>query len=111
MSRLETMVMMAGMELPSRAIREQSTSALDFIIHVRRFEDGTRRVDRVSELVGLEQDVPQLQDIFVFERRQQVGRSVEGEFRSTGIVPRVIEELRNRGVTVPVQDLFGKATV
>lgn len=109
MSRLETMVMMAGFELPSRAIREQSTSALDFIIHVRRFEDGTRRVERVSELVGLEQDVPQMQDIFVFERRQQTGRNVEGEFRSTGIVPRAIDDLRSRGVAIPVQDLFGKA--
>ncbi|HAA49574.1 MAG TPA: pilus assembly protein CpaF, partial [Planctomycetaceae bacterium] len=77
----ETMVMMAGMELPSRAIREQSTSAIDFVIHVRRYEDGTRRVERVSELVGMEQDVPQLQDIFVFARREQTGRSVVGEFR------------------------------
>ena len=110
MSRLETMVMMAGMELPSRAIREQSTSAIEFIIHVRRFEDGTRRVERVSELVGMEQDVPQLQDIFIFERRQQTGRGVDGEFRSTGIVPRAIDELRARGVAIPGQDLFGKAT-
>ena len=110
MSRVETMVMMAGMELPSRAIREQSTSAIEFIIHVRRFEDGTRRVERVSELVGMEQDVPQLQDIFIFERRQQKGRGVDGEFRSTGIVPRAIDELRSRGVAIPVQDLFGKAT-
>ena len=110
MSRLETMVMMAGMELPSRAIREQSTSAIEFIIHVRRFEDGTRRVERVSELVGMEQDVPQLQDIFIFERRQQPGRGVDGEFRRTGIVPRAIDELRSRGVAIPVQDLFGKAT-
>jgi len=110
MSRLETMVMMAGMELPSKAIREQSTSALDFIIHVRRFEDGTRRVERVSELVGMEQEVPQLQDIFVFERRQQTGRGVEGEFKSTGVVPRALEELRSRGVAIPVQELFGKAS-
>ena len=109
MSRLETMVMMAGMDLPSRAIREQTSSAIDFIIHVRRFEDGIRRVERVSELVGMEQDVPQLQDIFVFERRQQSGRNIEGEFRSTGIVPRAIEELRSRGIAIPVQELFGKA--
>ena len=108
MARLETMVMMSGVELPSRAIREQSTSALDFIIHVRRFEDGTRRVERVSELVGLEQEAPQIQDVFVFQRGQQAGRS-DGEFRSTGIVPRVIEELRARGINVPVQEMFGKA--
>ena len=108
MSRLETMVMMAGMELPSRAIREQSTSALDFIIHVRRFDDGTRRVERVSEVVGLEQEVPQLQDIFVFTRGQQTGRKVEGEFRATGIVPRAIDDIRARGVKIPVQEMFGK---
>ncbi len=108
MSRLETMVMMAGMDLPSRAIREQSTSALDFIIHVRRYEDGTRRVERVSELVGLEQEVPQLQDVFVFKRRKQTGRNVEGEFHATGIVPRAIEELRNRGINIPIQEMFGK---
>ena len=108
MSRLETVVMMSGMDLPSRAIREQCTSAIDFVIHVKRFEDGTRRVDRVTELVGLEQDVPQLQDVFVFHRRQQTGRLVEGEFRSTGIVPRAIDELRKRGVGVPVQEMFGK---
>ncbi|MFK7819602.1 MAG: CpaF family protein [Planctomycetaceae bacterium] len=108
MSRLETMVMMSGMELPSRAIREQSTSALDFIIHVRRYEDGTRRVERISELVGLEQEVPQLQDVFVFRRRQQTGKAVEGEFQATGIVPRVVEELKARGLNVPVQEMFGK---
>ena len=107
MSRLETMVMMAGMELPSRAIREQSTSAIDFILHVRRFEDGTRRVERVAELVGLEQDVPQLQDIFVFEHRFDAGRVVDGHFKPTGIVPRAIEELRSRGMSVPVQEMFG----
>ncbi|MBM82790.1 MAG: pilus assembly protein CpaF [Planctomycetaceae bacterium] len=108
-SRLETMVMMAGMELPSKAIREQCTSALDFILHVRRFEDGTRRVERVSELVGMEQEVPQLQDIFVFERRQQAGKST-GQFKATGIIPRAIEELRGRGIDVPIQELFGNAT-
>ena len=108
MSRLETMVMMSGMELPSRAIREQSTSALDFIIHVRRYEDGTRRVERISEIVGLEQEVPQLQDIYVFRRRRQTGQAVEGEFHATGIVPRAIEELKARGINVPVQEMFGK---
>jgi pilus assembly protein CpaF len=110
MSRLETMVMMAGMDLPSRAIREQSTSAIDFIIHVRRYEDGTRRVERVSELVGLEQEVPQLQDVFVFKRRQQTGRNVEGEFHATGIVPRAVEELRKRGVSIPIQEMFRKTS-
>jgi len=107
-SRLETMVMMAGMDLPSRAIREQAVSALDFIIYVRRFEDGVRRVERVSEIIGMEQGTPQLQDIFVYERQDRSGRVVQGQFKATGIVPRVVEELSGRGVKLPVQELFGK---
>ena len=58
--------------------------------------------------MGLEQEVPQLQDVFVFKRRKQTGRNVEGEFHATGIVPRAIEELRNRGINIPIQEMFGK---
>lgn len=58
--------------------------------------------------MGLEREVPQLQDIFVFRRRKQVGKTVEGEFHSAGIVPRAIEELRARGISVPIQEMFGK---
>ena len=73
-ARLETMVLMAGLDLPSRAIREQIVSALHLIVHVRRFEDGVRRVER-SRDVGMEGTTPQLQDIFRFERRGQKGKS------------------------------------
>ena len=69
-ARLETMVLMAGLDLPSRAIREQIVSALHLIVHVRRFEDGVRRVESVAEIVGMEGTTPQLQDIFRFERRR-----------------------------------------
>ena len=68
-ARLETMVLMAGLELPSRAIREQIVSALHLIVHVRRYEDGMRRVESVAEIVGMEGLTPQLQEIFRFERR------------------------------------------
>ena len=87
-ARLETMVLMAGLELPSRAIREQIVSALHLIVHVRRFEDGVRRVETVAEIVGIEGTTPQLQDIFRFERRGMKGRQIVGEFVPTGIVPR-----------------------
>jgi pilus assembly protein CpaF len=105
LARLETMVLMAGLELPSRAIREQMVSALHLIVHVRRFEDGVRRVESIAEITGIEGLTPQLQDIFRFERRGRRGRSLAGEFVPTGIVPRLVEELREREIDVPV-DLF-----
>ena len=101
LARLETMVLMAGLELPSRAIREQIVSALHLIVHVRRFEDGVRRVESIAEIVGMEGTTPQLQDIFRFERRGLRGRQIAGEFVATGIVPRVVEELRERGIEIP----------
>ena len=76
LARLETMVLMAGLELPSRAIREQMVSALHLIVHVRRYEDGVRRVESIAEIVGMEGTTPQLQDIFRFEPR--AGRAPSG---------------------------------
>ncbi len=106
-SRLETMVMMAGTELPSRAIREQAVSALDYIIQVRRYEDGVRRVERVAEVVGMEQTTPQLQDIYTFRQTGRDSRGIIGEHQATGVVPRIAEELSERGVDLPKQELFG----
>ena len=101
LSRVETMVLMAGVELPSRAVREQIVSALDLIVHVERFEDGVRRVSRIAEVTGLEGETPLLQDVFRFERRGVTRGSVAGEFVATGIVPRGVESLRQRGADVP----------
>jgi pilus assembly protein CpaF len=101
LSRLETMVLMAGTELPSRAIREQISSAIHIIVHVRRYEDGVRRVESVTELTGLEGLTPQTQEIFRFERRAKQGRAIVGEYLATGVVPRIIEVMRDRGVNVP----------
>jgi pilus assembly protein CpaF len=70
---------------------------------VRRYEDGVRRVESIAEITGLEGPTPQLQDIFRFERRGRRGRSVMGEFAATGIVPRIVEELRDRDVFVPME--------
>ena len=100
-ARLETMVLMAGLELPSRAIREQMVAALHLIVHVRRFEDGVRRLETVAEIVGMEGNTPQLQEIFRFERRGMKGRQIVGEFVPTGVVPRLVDELVERGIEIP----------
>jgi pilus assembly protein CpaF len=108
LARLETMVLMAGTDLPSRAIREQIVSAIYLIVHVKRFEDGVRRVADISEIIGLEGLTPLTQEIYRFERRGRKGRSVLGEHVATGIVPRLVEDLRERDVQVPMS-LFQKS--
>lgn len=108
LARLETMVLMSGLELPSRAIREQIVSALELVVHVRRFEDGVRRVESIAEIRGLEGSTPQLQDIFRFEVRGRKGRQIVGEFVPTGIVPHAVEQLRARDIHVPM-DIFQPA--
>jgi pilus assembly protein CpaF len=107
LSRLETMVLMAGLDLPSRAIREQITSAIQLLVHVRRFEDGVRRIETIAEMTGMEGNTPLLQDIFVFRRRGREGRRLIGEFSAAGIVPHFIEEFRHRGIEIPL-DWFKK---
>jgi pilus assembly protein CpaF len=107
LARLETMVLMAGVDLPSRSIREQVVSALYLIVQIRRYEDGVRRVASISEIIGLEGLTPVTQDIFRFDRKGRKGRSVIGEFAATGVVPRLAEELRERDVPVPMH-LFQK---
>src|SRR5262249_21916820 len=74
LARLETMVLMAGIDLPSRAIGEQIVSALNLIVHVKRYEDGVRRVSSIAEIVGLEGITPLTQELFKFERRGRKGR-------------------------------------
>lgn len=102
LSRIETMVMMAGMELPSRAIREQIASAINLIIQVSRFSDGTRKIVNISELTGMEGDTITLQDIFIFkqegfnERGQVVGNHV-----ATGIVPTLLKKIKAKGENIP----------
>jgi len=103
LSRLETMVLMAGTELPSRAIREQITSAVQLMVHVSRGEDGVRRVQSISEVTGLEGETPLLQEIFRWQRTGRSERHVEGRYVSTGIVPRLVDSLRERGAELPPQ--------
>ena len=101
-SRLETMVLMAGIDLPSRAIREQIASAIQLIVQVRRFEDGVRRLDAITEVTGLEGLTMRTQDIFKFERRARKGKAVLGEHVATGVVPRMFDDMRERGLDLPV---------
>jgi pilus assembly protein CpaF len=103
LNRLETMVLMAGIELPSRAIREQIVSALHLIVHTRRFDDGVRRVESIAEITGMESGTPLLQDIFRFQQTGRSGRKVVGGFQPTGVVPHVVHELRDRGLEVPLE--------
>jgi pilus assembly protein CpaF len=108
LARLETMVLMAGLDLPSRAIREQIVSAIQLLVHVKRYEDGVRRVASIVELVGLEGSTPQTQELFRFERRGRKGRSILGEHAATGIVPRLVDELREQEIAIPM-GLFQKS--
>jgi pilus assembly protein CpaF len=100
LSRLETMVLLAGTELPSRAVREQIVSAIHLLVHVQRFDDGVRRVESVAEVTGMEGNAPLMQDLFVFRRQGRQGRRIAGIFTATGVVPRLAEELREQGVAV-----------
>ena len=99
LSRLETMVLMSGMELPIRAIREQVASAVDIIVQQARFADGTRRITHISELVGMEGEVISMHDLFMFDQQgfTSDGR-VQGRFRATGFVPKFYESLRAMGL-------------
>ena len=100
-SRLETMVMMSGMELPSKAIREQIASAVDIIIHESRLSDGSRKVVAITEVTGLEGSQIVMQDIFAFTQTGVgEGGKVLGEFKPTGAVPTWLDELSGRGITV-----------
>jgi pilus assembly protein CpaF len=102
LSRLETMTLMAGMDLGVRAIREQISSAINVIIHQARLKDGTRRVTHVTEVVGMEGDVVTLQDVFLFDFRagvDELGKFL-GELRPTGLRPHFLEKLKDRGIVV-----------
>ncbi len=101
LSRLETMVLMAGMELPIRAIRDQVVAAIDIIVHLARFLDGSRRVIKVTEVTGMEGEIITLSDIFKFK---QIGvdekGKVLGEFQATGVTPTFTETLEARGISL-----------
>ncbi len=112
LSRIETMTLMAGFDLPVRAIREQMASALDLIVHLTRLRDGTRRVTHVTEVQGMEGDVIILQDVFLFDWTAGVDQSgrFRGTLKPTGIRPKFSEKLRDLGVELPASIFLGQET-
>ena len=107
LARLETMVLMAGMDLPSRAVREQIASAMNLIVHQHRFSDGSRKVTHISEMQGMEGDVIVLQDLFLYRQSgvDQSTGSVIGEHTATGLRPRLLPLLESRGIHL-APDMF-----
>src|SRR6201987_1521544 len=101
-ARMETMAMMANLNLPEKAVRKQIASAVTLVLQVSRFADGTRRITYISEITGMEVDVVSMQDVFVFEKQ---GVSPEGKtlgaFTATGIRPKFAEKLKASGIELP----------
>ncbi|MEX2144299.1 MAG: CpaF family protein [Anaerolineales bacterium] len=100
-SRIETMTLMAGYDLPLRAIREQIASAIDLIVHIDRMRDGTRKVTNIAEVVGMEGEIVTLTDLFFYEQTGFEENKVVGMLRSTGLRPTFIERMEAAGVHVP----------
>ncbi len=106
LSRLETMVLMAGMDLPVRAIREQVSSAVDIIVQQTRFSDGSRKITYISEVTGMESEIITLQDIFYFKQEGfDKDNKVNGRYVATGFIPKFYDELQKRGIPVNM-DIF-----
>jgi len=99
--RIETMVLMAGMELPLKAIREQVASALELIVHMERLRDGTRRVVKVAEVQGMEGDSVVMQDIFFFDQTGFQNGRVVGSLKSTGLRPKFSEKFTVNNIELP----------
>ncbi len=106
LARIETMTLMAGMELPVRAIREQIASALELVVHLERLRDGTRKVTHIAEIQGMEGDVITMTDIFVFEQTGFEDGRVIGRLRPTGLRPKFIDKIEASGINLPAS-IFG----
>jgi len=104
LARMETMAMMANLNLPERAIRKQIASAVSLVLQVARFSDGTRRLTHITEITGMEDNVVSMQDLFTFEKQGVTadGRTV-GTFTATGIRPKFADKLRTLGVEFPAE--------
>lgn len=106
LSRLETMTLMAGMDLPSKAIREQIASAVELICHQERMRDGTRKVTNITEVSGMEGEVITMTDIFVFEQNGVENGQIVGRLRPTGLRPKFMEKIETAGINLP-PSIFG----
>ena len=99
--RIETMVLMAGMELPLKAIREQVSSAIELVVHLERLKDGSRKIVQVSEVQGMEGDTVVMQDLFVFQHAGIKNGIVQGALRPTGLRPRFMDKFTANGIEIP----------
>ncbi len=106
LSRLETMTMMAGMDLPVRAIREQVSSAIDMVVHQERARDGSRKITNITEVSGMEGDVITTTDLFIFEQTGVENGKVLGRMRPTGLRPKFMEKIEAAGIHLP-PSIFG----
>ena len=106
LSRLETMTLMAGMDLPSRAIREQVASAIDLVCHQERMRDGTRKITNLTEISGMEGEVITMTDIFVYEQTGIENGQIVGRLRPTGLRPKFMDKLEAAGINLP-PSIFG----
>ncbi|MEW5939938.1 MAG: CpaF family protein [Chloroflexota bacterium] len=106
LARLETMCLMAGMDLPLRAIREQVASAVDMIVHQSRMRDGTRKVTNITEISGMEGDIITMTDIFVFEQTGVENGKIMGRLRPTGLRPKFMDKIEAAGIHLP-PSIFG----
>jgi pilus assembly protein CpaF len=109
LSRLETMTMMAGMDLPVRAIREQVSSAIDMVVHQERARDGSRKITNITEVSGMEGDVITTTDLFIFEQTGVENGKVLGRMRPTGLRPKFMEKIEAAGIHLP-PSIFGVGT-
>jgi pilus assembly protein CpaF len=106
LARIETMVLMAGMELPVRAVREQISSAVDLVIHQERLRDGTRKIVNVTEVTGMEGDIITMTDLFLFEQTAFENGKVIGRLRPTGLRPKFMDKIEAAGIHLPAS-IFG----
>ena len=103
LSRIETMVLMASMDLPVTVIREQVSHAMDLIVHQARLRDGTRHITQIAEIVGMDGPTILMQDLFTFEYSRHPGNGPLGRLVATGIVPQFTDKLLDRGVEIPIE--------
>ncbi len=108
-SRLEAMVLMADLEMPTRVIIQQLASAVKLVVQLSRLQDGTRKILNIAEVLGVKDDRIEMQDIFVFERTgvTDAGK-VQGRYKATGAAPRLMERLQTSGIKLP-QSIFEEA--
>ena len=109
-ARLETLVMMSGLDLPLRAIREQIAGAVDLIVQIVRLSDGSRKIISITEVVGMQGEVISLAEIFKYkETGYDKNRKVLGQFQSTGTVPSFVQEIKDKGGHIPMEIFSNEA--